>query len=86
MNRTEVYAAIDTEREYQDKCTADKDRPDMIDDLHIGDTLTAIRHNIRKAEDLWYKGAVPHQDAMEYLRKVAGLIVKAGETYGMPSR
>ena len=86
MRREDVYKAIDTEREYQDDMAARSDRPDMIPDLHVGDTLAAIQYNLTKATEAWYKGAVPHQEAMEYLRKIAGLCVQAGENYGMPER
>jgi len=86
MDREEVYSAINTEREFQIDMTADESRPDMIEELHIGDTISAIEHNLGKAREAWYKGSVPHQEAMEYLRKVAGLCVQAGEKYGMPNR
>ena len=86
MERQEVYKVLDTERDYQEEMTADKTRPDMIEDLHIGDTLSAIEHNLKKARDEWYKGAVPHQEAIMYLRKIAGLCVQAGEKHGMPRR
>ena len=86
MTRQDVYKAIDSERDFQDKLTADSSRPDMIDDLHVGDTITAIEYNLSKARDAWYIGAVPHQNTLKYFRKIAALIVKAGETYGLPSR
>ncbi len=86
MERIEVYYAIDSERDFQDEMTKRSDRPDMIDDLHVGDTITAIRYNLDKATSEWYKGAVPHQNTLEYFRKIASLCVKAGETYGMPKR
>lgn len=86
MKREDVYKSIDSERDFQDKLTADQSRPDMIADLHVGDTLTAIQYNLNKAVDAWYVGAVPHQESLKYLRKIAALIVKAGETYGLPNR
>ena len=86
MKQEYVFMAIKTERDYQDKMTANPERPDMIDDLHIGDTLAAITYNLNKAHDAWYKGSVPHLDTLEYLRNIAALCVKAGETYGMPAR
>lgn len=86
MNRLEIYDAIDTERAYQNKGINDENRPDMIADLHVGDTLTAIRVNLNKAEEAWYIGSKPHQETLEYLRKVAGLCVQLGEIYGMPKR
>lgn len=86
MDRVEVYKTIDGERAYQDAATADPNRPDMIEDFHVGDALTAIRYNLAKAEEQWYKGAVPHTDAMQYIRKIAGICVKLGETHEMPKR
>lgn len=86
MERKEVYEAIDSERDYQEKGKADLSRPDMIKDLHVGDTIAAIQYNLDKALEAWYKGATPHINAMEYLRKVAGLCVQAGEEYGMLPR
>ncbi len=86
MDRSKVYEVIDTERDFQNEMTLRNDRPDMIEDLHVGDTITAIQVNLDKAKEAWYKGSVPHQDTMEYLRKVAGLVVQAGEKYGMPER
>jgi len=86
MNRLDVYDAIDSERAFQNKGINDENRPDMIEDLHVGDTLTAIRVNLEKAEKAWYIGSVPHQQSLEYLRKVAALCVQAGEKYGMSKR
>ena len=86
MERNKVYEAIDSERDYQEEMTKRDDRPDMIDDLHIGDTITAIQYNLNKAQEQWYIGSVPHQEAIKYLRKIAALCVKAGESYGMPKR
>lgn len=86
MKRQDVYAAIDSERNFQDELTAREDRPDMIPDLHVGDTLAAIQFNLTKAIEAWYVHAVPHENALKYMRKIAALCVKAGETYGMPSR
>jgi hypothetical protein len=86
MQREEVYKAIDTEREYQIKMTANPERPDMIEDFHVGDALTAIQYNLNKAVDEWYKGSVPHQDTIKYLRKIAALCVLCGESHGMPKR
>ena len=86
MKRLKIYQAIDTERDFQNEMTKRSDRPDMIDDMHIGDILSAIRYNLDKANEAWYTGSVPHQNSVEYLRKIAALCVKAGEIYGMPER
>lgn len=86
MKRQEVYEAIDSERDFQDALTADVTRPDMIDDLHVGDTISAIEYNLNKAREAWYIDAVPHQESLKYFRKIAALCVKAGEVYGLPKR
>jgi hypothetical protein len=86
LHQQEVFDVIKGEREYQDRMVQKNNRPDMVEDLHVGDTLTAIRHNLTKAEEAWYKGSTPHPETMGYLRKVAGLIVQAGENFGMPTR
>lgn len=86
MERSEVYQAIDSERDFQEAGIKDLSRPDMIKDLHVGDTIAAINYNLTLAYEAWYKGATPHINAMEYLRKIAGLCVQAGETYGMSPR
>ena len=84
--RISVYNAIDSERDYQEKMKSDTSRPDMIPDLHIGDTIAAIQYNLDSARIAWYQGSVPHKEAMEFLRKIAGLVVQAGEEYGIPKR
>ncbi len=86
MERTDVYKAIDSERDFQDEKSRDPFRPDMIPDFHVGDTLSAIEYNLNKAREAWYKDAVPHKEALKYLRKIAALCVKMGEEYGMEHR
>lgn len=86
MEREEVFDAISTERDFQEKLKADLSRPDVRKDFHVGDTLSAIQYNLDKARAAWYIGADPHIEAMKYLRKIAGLCVQAGETYGMLPR
>lgn len=85
-NRFAVYKAIDSERDFQDKLTADPNRPDMIDVLHMGDALTAIKYNLDKAIETWYRDAIPYQNTLEYLRKIAALIVRQAEVHGIPER
>ena len=75
MKRNFVYEAIDSERDYQEKMTANPERPDMIEDFHIGDTLSAIQYNLDNARREWYRGAVPHTEAIEFLRKIAASAV-----------
>lgn len=84
--QVKVINAIIGERHYQNEMIAKTERPDMIEDLHIGDTIAAMEHNLSLARAAWYQGSTPHQGAMEYIRKVCGLGVQAGEKYGMPNR
>lgn len=86
MKRDDVFKAIDEERAYQEASAADDERPDMVPQLSVGDTLTAIQYNLAKANEAWYIGSVPHKEAMQYLRKIAALCVQAGEHHGMPRR
>ena len=86
MERADVYKAIDSERDFQEEMTRNSLRPDIIIDFHVGDALSAIEYNLDKARDAWYKDAVPHTDALKYLRKIAALCVKMGEAYGMEPR
>lgn len=86
MELNNVYEAISTEITYQKQMTERDDRPDMISDFHVGDGLCAIQYNLDKAREKWYKDSVPHQETLEYLRKIAAICVKLGLEYGMPSR
>lgn len=52
----------------------------------LGAAFTAIRHNLRLAEEAWYSDTNPHHKSMDYLRKVAAIIVKKGTELGMPIR
>lgn len=86
LSRTAVFSVIDSERDYQEKMGDRETRPDMVETLSVGDTLSAIRYNLNKAEENWYHGSAPHEGAMDFLRKIAGLTVQAGENFGMPLR
>lgn len=85
MERIDVYAAIDSERDYQDTMTASAERPDMVE-IGLGEIILAAEHNLALARHHWYYGSGQQSGALEHLRKVAGLAVKAGELYGMPRR
>ena len=87
MTKEGVIRVILDERDYQDHEIAGE-RADMFV-LDMGSALSAIQHNVNKALEVWYKddpleGA--YQNTLEYLRKVAALIVNQGEIHGMPRR
>lgn len=81
-----ILNTVKGEREYQRRLSRQTTRPDMVQKMTIGDTLSAIQYNLDRARQEWYVGSDPHPDAMAYLRKVAALCVQAGEVYGMPER
>ena len=85
MTRQNVYAALDTEREFQNAAVVDPNNPVMID-LQIGSTLAAIQLNLNKALLIWYSDSYPYQHTMHLIRKIGALSVQAGEKFGMPNR
>lgn len=85
-SRKEVYAAIDTERDYQDAMTASAERPDMIANLSPGDHILAMEAILAEARREWYFGSAPHPGASEYIRKVTALGVRFMEKNSAPIR
>lgn len=85
-NRQEILNIVSQERDYQEAETKKIERPDMIENFGMGDTLSAIQYNLDKARENWYIEAKPYPNTTSYLRKVAALCVKAGEAYGMTER
>lgn len=87
MNRKGVLKAISDERDFQEAEIDKEDRTDMFK-LNMGSAIAAMLHNFLMALNTWYRDDEAHgyQDTLEYLRKVAGLIVDQGEQHGMPFR
>lgn len=88
MNREDVYKSIDTERLYQDIETGNTNRKNMVLNFDISKGILAIERTMIHAREKWYKDNPEnnYQTVMNLLRKVAGICVKMGETYGMPER
>lgn len=86
MNRDEVLTVIANERDYQIKMTGEPTRPDMNPEMSMGDLLLAMEHNLSKAKQIWYTDSFPYTNTLDYVRKVAGLAVQAGERFDMPER
>lgn len=86
-SRQEAYAALDSERDFQDRMTADPSRPDMVENFSAGDALLAMEHNIAEARRAWYRDSGPDFAATaEFVRKVGGLSVKFMEQFSAPKR
>lgn len=86
MKREQVYKVIDSERDFQEAGKAYQDHPHITEDFNLGDAISAIQVNLDLARTLWYNSRLPWPSAMDYIRKIAGLCVQAGEQYGMPER
>jgi hypothetical protein len=86
MEREHVYKRIDAERKYQDLRwnsgqragdTPDEEKP-------VAEWLNYIEYHLSKAKDCNYH--LNKEDALEELRKVAALAVRAMEIHGCPER
>jgi hypothetical protein len=85
MKREEVFKVIDNERNHQLK-NEDTNGSHIVSSLNMGGILTAIQHNLNKAQAEWYSETAPYPKTTDLLRKISALCVKAGEDYGMSER
>lgn len=81
-----VFESIQTELDYQNKMSADPNRPDMNPNMSMGDLLCAMEYNLQEAKKAWYRDSQPYSNTMEFVRKTTALGVKAGKQFGMPKR
>lgn len=79
MERKDVYKLIDSERSYQDSLPRNTEK--FQEPL---EHLTIIRRIVRDMEDSWYDN--PGKANMTFMRKIAGVAVRAMEQHGAPSR
>lgn len=85
MTKENVFEIIDAERQHQLKFE-DTENSHIVSSLNMGGILTAIQHNLTKAQSEWYLEKCPYPKTTDLLRKIAALCVKAGEDYGMTER
>jgi hypothetical protein len=76
MTRTEVYAAIDREREYQDRLWGG---PEHDVQHETGSWVTYMRVYLRKAEDEMTGKDWDHKKVMRYMKKAVALGVACME-------
>jgi hypothetical protein len=83
--RSEVYAAVDSERDYQDAGRGNAKRHEGAPALMPGEVILAMEKCLNDAKEAWYKpdGATA---CLPYIRKVTALGVQAMERYGAPKR
>lgn len=85
MERLKVYQAIDSERNYQDRMEAQGDTH-VVSDFPLAAGIAAMEELILNVRREWYYGKDPYKNAMDHVRKIAGVCVKMGEKYGMEER
>jgi len=89
--RSEVYAAIDSERDYQDRVWAENNpanptHPTDPRPLSIGEDILLIEEYARRARAKWTGELRPEIGALDIIRKIAGIAVRCMETHGAPKR
>jgi len=87
MNRSKVYAAIDSERDYQEKVWANMNRPFNNPSSYIlwmEEYLDKARKLVSSRDEK--AGTEGCHEVMDMVRKVVALGVACGEANGMPLR
>lgn len=79
VSRAYVYAAIDSERNYQETLA----RNDVTDQRPL-EQLALIEHVISQLKADWYNK--PGRVNMSYFRKIAGIAVRCMEQHGVDFR
>ena len=77
--RAQVYAALDSEREYQQRLERN-----AIKEQRPMEQLAIISKLVRDAEDHWY--SKPGQLPMDFARKIGAMCVRMMEEHGAPPR
>lgn len=78
-SRAEVYAAIDSEREYQNTLARND-----VKNQTVMEQMSLIRHILTQLDAAWYNE--PGYPSMDYVRKIAGVAVRCLEEHGAPLR
>jgi hypothetical protein len=84
--RTEAYAAIDSEREYQNTVWADAGSPTGGNRLTIGESILLVEEYAARARKDWSTEPKPEVEALNGIRKIAGIAVHCMEQHGAPLR
>jgi hypothetical protein len=85
FTRQEVYAAIDSERDYQDAGRGNALRHEGMPVMTPGEYILCMEKCLADARIEWYK---PYggKSCLDFVRKVAALGVAAMEHHGAPKR
>ena len=82
MDRTEVYRLIDGERAYQN---AMEDKNGWQKKKAVGEWIVLIHHYTTEMDKAWAKNTGDTQ-ALDVMRKIAGIAVHCMEQNGAPPR
>lgn len=82
LARSAAFAAIDSERDYQDALTPERTSGE---DHTVGDYITMLQQYQNEAVQAWTKNA-GDDAALEIVRKIAGIAVRCMEEHGAPLR
>lgn len=85
VTREAVYAAVDSERTYQDAQRGNAKRHEGQPQMTPGEVILCMEKCLEDARDAWY-APTGGTDCLPYIRKVAALGVQAMENYGAPLR
>lgn len=84
VTRSDVYAAIDSERAYQEAMWQSLDN---VQPMNVPKTITLLHAYVRKMEEAWLDEVDGvGKDAPNILRKIAGIAVAGMEECGAPRR
>lgn len=84
--RQNVYAAIDSERDYQDSKWPQDGSPGFPNPLSIGEQILLAEEYLHQARLAWTQEKRPEMKALNIIRKVAGICVNCMEQHGAPHR
>ncbi len=84
FSKAEVYAAIDTERDYQDGLSPQRrDKREMV----TGEELVLLREYVDRAFSNWTNTpGVNPEITLHDFRKIAAIAVRCMENHGAPCR
>jgi hypothetical protein len=84
--REQVYAALDSERDYQDANWPQDGRDGAPNPLTIGEFLLLIEEYAAKARFEWAKEKKPEMKTLDVIRKIGSIAVNCMEQHGAPRR
>lgn len=87
LTRNEVYKAIDSERDYQDKKGKDLGwgHGQGAQNHSVGDYITMLQAYTNKLHET-YVSSVGDEQSLECIRKIAGIAVSCMEKHGVNPR